>query len=166
MSPRLTRNVPGISGGASHSPDGSRTASPGTSIRARIVMNELSVCGPWPNCSSSAKSWGGECRNRRLMWASPANDGAEWPAGIPRAPPSGGGGGRERGGEAGAGVAPGSLLVVFARQALEDVHAGERRPPPRGAAPGGGRAQKRTAPAADSADHQHFGSSRSFASML
>jgi len=40
MLPRLTRNVPGISGGASHSPDGSRTARPGTSVRARIVMNE------------------------------------------------------------------------------------------------------------------------------
>src|SRR5439155_12191653 len=57
--PRFTRNVPSITGGANHSPLGSRTASPGTSSRASIVMNELSVCGPWPNCSSSSTSWGG-----------------------------------------------------------------------------------------------------------
>ena len=48
-----------MSGGASHSPLGKRTASPGTSVRARMVMKELSVCGPCPNCSSSSTSCGG-----------------------------------------------------------------------------------------------------------
>ena len=54
MLPRLIRNVPGMIGGANHSPDGSRTASPGTSVRASAVIKLLSVCGAWPNRLSSA----------------------------------------------------------------------------------------------------------------
>src|SRR5207244_11455387 len=59
MLPRLIRNVPGMIGGGNHSPDGNRTASPGTSVRASAVMKLLSVCGAWPNRLSSSAGCGG-----------------------------------------------------------------------------------------------------------
>src|SRR2546430_10910000 len=66
MLPRFMRNVPGMTGGANHSPEGSRTASPGTSCRASAVTKLLSVCGAWPNRLSSSAGCGGECRKRRM----------------------------------------------------------------------------------------------------
>ena len=59
MLPRLIRNVPGITGGGNHSPEGSRIASPGTSVRASAVMKLLSVCGAVPNVFSLMSSCGG-----------------------------------------------------------------------------------------------------------
>ena len=48
-----------MTGGANHSPDGSRIARPGTSVRASAVMKLLSVCGAVPNVFSLMSSCGG-----------------------------------------------------------------------------------------------------------
>ena len=53
------RNVPGMTGGWNHSPDASRTANPGTSVRAKAVMKLLSVCGAAPNALSLVSVCGG-----------------------------------------------------------------------------------------------------------